>query len=158
MKKNMTFFFIFNKFFLIFSLFLSVPLLAQAKTDTIEGLWKTIDEKTGEPQSLIQIYRKENTFYGKVIASLRKEHKKGDDICHDCVGRFHEKAVIGNNIIWGLHRKKRNLWEDGRILDPLHDRAYRVNMRLAEEGKKLRVRGYIGIPLFGRTQYWVRSA
>lgn len=158
MKKNMKFFFIFSNFLIFVSLFLSFSAQAYAKAPTIEGEWKTIDEKTGEPQSLIRIYRKGNTYFGKVAASLRKNRSKGDDICHDCVGRFHEKTVIGHDIIWGLHKKKHNLWEDGRILDPLHDKSYRVNMRLADHGQKLRVRGYIGIPLFGRTQFWERAA
>jgi len=48
------------------------------------------------------------------------------------------------------------VWEDGKILDPDNGTDYRLRLTPIEGGKKLEVRGYIGTPLLGRTQTWIR--
>jgi uncharacterized protein (DUF2147 family) len=58
-------------------------------------------------------------------------------------------------VISGVHRDG-DVWDGGEILDPDIGKVYRVKLKLADGGKKLLVRGYIGFSLFGRTQTWIR--
>ena len=50
-----------------------------------------------------------------------------------------------------------DLFDGGHILDPNNGKVYRSQMRLGDGGRKLDVRGYIGLPLLGRTQTWLRE-
>jgi uncharacterized protein (DUF2147 family) len=48
-------------------------------------------------------------------------------------------------------------WDGGKILDPVKGQIYNAKLSLADNGRSLKVRGYIGVSLFGRTQIWVRE-
>ena len=48
------------------------------------------------------------------------------------------------------------LWDGGDILDPGNGKVYRVRLRPVDGGKKLEVRGFVGMPMLGRTQTWIR--
>ena len=48
-------------------------------------------------------------------------------------------------------------YSGGEILDPDDGKVYRCSMRLVDGGRKLEVRGFVGIPLLGRTQTWLRA-
>ena len=64
--------------------------------------------------------------------------------------------MIGMTILWDLERDG-DTWTDGSILDPDNGKTYRSTLKLADNGRPLEVRGYIGISLFGRTQRWIRA-
>jgi uncharacterized protein (DUF2147 family) len=49
------------------------------------------------------------------------------------------------------------VFEGGDILDPNNGKVYRVKLKLVDGGSKLDVRGYIGTPILGRTQTWIRA-
>ena len=59
-------------------------------------------------------------------------------------------------ILWGL-TKQGDEYQWGEILDPENGKVYRAKMKLDGEGITLRVRGFIGFSLFGRTQIWIRE-
>ena len=116
------------------------------------GKWKTIDDETAKAKSIIEIYEKSGKIYGKVIEILEAENKK--KVCSNCSGEDKNKPILGMVIIKGLS-KEGNEYTFGKILDPKNGKLYKCFIEL--EGKdKLKVRGYIGISLFGRTQYWYR--
>ncbi len=58
--------------------------------------------------------------------------------------------------LWGL-KKDGDQYGGGEILDPKNGKIYRAKMKLIEGGRKLEVRGYIGLSLFGRSQTWIRQ-
>lgn len=123
-----------------------------AQNQTVIGKWKTIDDETGKPKSIVEIYEKSGKIYGKVIEILDEEHKKS--VCSKCSGGDRNKPILGMIVIKGLS-KKGNHYTSGKILDPQNGKLYQSIVAL--EGKdKLKVRGYIGISLLGRTQYWYR--
>jgi uncharacterized protein (DUF2147 family) len=64
--------------------------------------------------------------------------------------------VIGMTILWGM-TKQGEEYQGGEVLDPENGKIYRANMRLADGGKTLHVRGFIGISLLDRTQVWMRE-
>ena len=137
-----------NKVLLAFALsFIGVLSFAQ-----IEGKWKTIDDETGQAKSIVEIYEKSGKIYGKVVEILRADHKK--DVCSECEGTEKNKPIQGMVIINGL-KKDGNEYNGGTILDPTSGKKYKCYISL-DSADKLKLRGYVGISLMGRTQYWIR--
>ena len=134
----------------ILSLFVSMAFYAQS--NSVIGKWKTIDDETGKPKSIVEIYEKSGKIYGKVVDILDAEKKK--NLCTSCPGEDKNKPVMGLVIIKGLS-KEGNEYNGGKILDPVSGKTYKCFLAL-EGSDKLKVRGYIGLSLFGRTQIWHR--
>lgn len=117
----------------------------------ILGTWKTIDDKTGEPKSHVKIYKKGNKYFGKVVKLLPAATTT---VCVDCPGDKNGKSLIEMDILWDMKDYK-DYWSYGRIVDPADGKVYKCNVSM--DGKdKLKVRGYIGFSLLGRTQIWYR--
>jgi uncharacterized protein (DUF2147 family) len=115
------------------------------------GIWKTIDDKTGEPKSHVEIYKKGNKYFGKVVKLLPAATTT---VCNDCPGDKNGKSLINLDIIWDMEDYK-DYWSYGKIVDPADGKVYKCNISM--DGKdKLKVRGYIGFSLLGRTQIWYR--
>ncbi len=141
-----------KKIILLFAVIFAVNLgLAQ---DEIVGKWKTIDDATGKAKSIVEIYKKGDKYYGKIVQLLTEENKDG--VCRTCEGKYKDKNIIGLNILKDLEYDADDKeWEDGTIMDPKNAKEYSVYLQLVEPDK-LKVRGYIGFSLIGRTQYWYR--
>jgi uncharacterized protein (DUF2147 family) len=116
------------------------------------GKWKTIDDNTGEAKSIIEIYKENDKIYGKVAEILVKRQE--NPTCRNCEGEDKDKPILGLVIIKGLE-KDGDEYNSGKILDPESGKLYKCYIQLEEEDK-LKVRGYIGFSLLGRTQYWER--
>jgi uncharacterized protein (DUF2147 family) len=122
--------------------------------DEIIGKWKTIDDETGKAKSIVEIYKKGDKYYGKIVKLLTKENEDG--VCRTCEGKYKNKNIIGLVILKDLEYDAGDKeWEDGTIMDPKNAKEYSVYLAL-ESPEKLKVRGYIGFSLIGRTQYWYR--
>lgn len=135
-----------------FSLFATAAEISQSPI----GYWKTVDEVTGKPKSIVQIWKtKENVLMGKVIKVFAKETGKPAPICSKCQGENQNQPIVGMVIISGLQAKEKH-WANGEILDPENGKRYSCNLRTLENGKRLHVRGYVGLPLLGRSQTWER--
>ncbi len=118
------------------------------------GNWHTIDDKTKEIKSEIQIVDNGGMLSGKVTKLLRKEAKQ-DAVCDECTDDRKGKPMLGLEIVRGAKKADgKDVWEDGKILDPENGKTYGLRLTPIEGGKKLEVRGSIGP--FGRTQTWVR--
>ncbi len=139
-----------KKLFLIITLFFTTLLLAQ---NPILGKWKTVDDETGKALSVIDIYEKGGKIYGRVHDILEPKNKKR--VCEKCSGDEKDKPILGMILIKGL-TKDGDEYNGGKILDPKTGKLYKCYINL-EEKDKLKVRGYIGIALLGRTQYWYRT-
>jgi len=132
--------------------------LAQAADlSTPVGLWRTIDDRTGQDRSLVRIVDADGTLEGKVEKTLnRQPDDDPDGRCRACTGVRKDQPVVGMTILWGL-KQDGSEWKGGEILDPKNGKTYRCRMKLIEGGKKLEVRGFIGVSLLGRTQTWMRE-
>ena len=127
---------------------------AQAQMTSV-GTWHTIDDKTKEVKSEILVTETAGVISGKVTKLLRKDAKQ-DAVCDECTDERKGKPMIGLEIIRGAKKVEgKDVWEDGKILDPENGKSYTLKMTPIEGGKKLEVRGSIGP--FGRTQTWVRT-
>lgn len=129
--------------------------IAIAAPGTPAGLWKSIDDNSGKPRSLIRI-SEHNGEYSAVIEKGLLATDTGDAVCDKCTDSRKGKRIIGMTIVEGI-KLKGDSYEGGEILDPENGKTYRCKMKLDESGNKLEVRGYIGISLFGRSQIWTRE-
>jgi uncharacterized protein (DUF2147 family) len=128
-------------------------MLGSIHSQSVIGKWKTIDDETGEAKSVVEIYEKSGKIYGKVVEILRADHKK--DLCTSCDGAEKNKPILGMVIINGL-KKDGAEYNGGTILDPTNGKKYKCYITL-DSADKLKLRGYVGISIMGRTQYWTRA-
>ena len=133
----------------------SLAVMAQA---TPVGLWKTIDDETKAEKSLVRITETNGVFTGR-IEKLMAADAKPDAVCEECTGERKGKPIVGMTIISGIKKnaEHEDLWDGGTILDPNNGKTYKLRLKPSEDGKKLEVRGYIGAPMFGRTQTWFKA-
>jgi uncharacterized protein (DUF2147 family) len=122
---------------------------------TPAGLWKTIDDETKVEKSLVRITDSGGVLSGKVEKILSDQ---ADAKCTECSDERKDKPVMGMTILRGIKpdANEKGSWVGGDILDPNNGKIYKVLLKLVEGGKKLDVRGYIGMPMLGRTQTWHR--
>ncbi len=132
-------------------------LSAIADTNTPAGVWRTIDDKTQKERSLVRIVESNGVYEGKVERIInRLPDDDPDHLCRKCEGERKDKPIIGMTILWGL-KKDGDHWSGGEILDPKNGKIYRARMKLVDGGRKLEVRGFIGVSLLGRSQTWLRE-
>ena len=118
------------------------------------GLWRNLDDKTGEAKAEIRIVEAGGVLSGKIDKRIGKDIKP-DDVCVECSDDRKDKPILGLEIIRGAKKAEgKDVWEGGKILDPENGRNYSLRMTPIDAGKKLDVRGSFGP--FGRTQTWVR--
>jgi uncharacterized protein (DUF2147 family) len=130
--------------------------LAHAQA-TPAGVWKTIDDETKKEKSLIRISEAGGVYTGK-LEKLLDPTAKPDAVCDKCTDDRKDKPLIGMTLIKGVKQNETDkaMWDGGEILDPNNGKTYKVRLTPSDGGKTLAVRGYIGAPLLGRTQTWVR--
>ena len=123
-----------------------------AQHEEITGLWKTIDDETNKPKSVVKLYIQDGKLYGDVVKLFRKEGEDPDPICDKCDedDPRYNKKILGMTIITDME-KDGDEWEDGEILDPENGKVY--DCKLWVEDGKLMVRGYVAF--FFRTQTWL---
>jgi uncharacterized protein (DUF2147 family) len=132
------------------------PALVNAAEPSPTGVWKTIDDSSGQPKGLVRIREVNGQYEGKLEKIFPKPGEDPAPRCDKCEGARHNQPVLGMTILWGF-TKQGEEYQGGEALDPENGKIYRARMKLIDGGKKLDVRGFIGIPLFGRSQTWLRE-
>lgn len=118
------------------------------------GLWRTIDDTTGKPSGLVRIVVRDGVLTGFVERDLDPA-ATADDVCVACTDERKGQKIVGLPIIRNL-RPEGERWGGGDILDPDNGKVYAARLRLIDGGRKLEVRGFLGVSLLGRTQVWER--
>jgi uncharacterized protein (DUF2147 family) len=137
--------------------FISSALFAKANTTPI-GYWKQYSDKTQQLESVIKVWQKGDVLYGKVAKAYSDgEGHPPQKYCTRCKGKFYNKKIVGMTILWGFQSKSATQWDNGKILDPHSGKIYSCKLTLSDDGQQLKVRGYIGFSLLGRTQVWHRT-
>jgi uncharacterized protein (DUF2147 family) len=136
----------------------SIALLATAGTLSPAGRWETLDDRSGKPRSIIEIDNINGVLQGKIVETLLiPGTPKPLSVCVRCKGTRKNVPIIGMTVLWGLtQRQSGGSWGGGKILDPRTGEIYSCKIKLSADGKKLSVRGYLGVSMLGRTQTWVR--
>lgn len=127
------------------------PLPGQTQAD-IFGKWKSIDDKSGEAKSIIEIYNQQDKAFGKITQLLQPDPDDPDPLCDKCKDYRKDKRIIGMNIITDMVKDGKE-WIDGEILDPENGKVYRCKLWI--EDNTLKVRGYVGF--IYRTQTWYKA-
>jgi uncharacterized protein (DUF2147 family) len=117
----------------------------------VTGKWITFGDQDGKEKAIIEIYEENGKLAGKVVkllpdAVIRK--------CEKCSGDMKNRPIEGMVILHGLTKTSQG-GTDGKIIDPSSGKTYSCFVEL-EKSDTLKVRGYIGMPTLGRTQYWQR--
>ena len=129
--------------------------VGQVQAQSPLGTWKTIDDVEKRAKSLLEIYEVNGKLHGKVIKTFPGPDDDPNPICDQCSGAKKNKPIIGMEIMWDLE-KDGDEWEGGKIMDPENGKVYDCYIELVNP-TKLKVRGFIGFSLLGRTQYWYRE-
>lgn len=136
----------------LITLLFCITVMTSMQSQSVIGKWKTIDDATGEAKSIVEVFSKSGKIYAKVVDILDPATK--NNLCKQCSGEDKNKPILGLIIIKGLS-KDGSEYNSGEILDPKNGKLYKCALSL-ESKDKLKVRGYIGFSLLGRTQYWHR--
>ena len=140
----------------VFAALMAIALAGTACAQaTPAGLWRTIDDETKQERSLVRISESAGTLVGKIekIADAGKADAK----CDKCEGAKKDQPIVGMTIIEGAKKRGDDaVWDGGSILDPNNGKTYKLRLTPTDGGKKLEVRGYIGMPMLGRSQTWLR--
>ena len=139
---------------LVFMILYALPALS-SDTPSPVGRWKTIDDKTSKPKSIMDIAIKGDTLVATIDSLYREPGDDPDPICDKCSGWRKDKKAKGLTITDAM-TKHGNEWSGGFITDPDNGKTYRCIIRMQDNGKRMEVRGFIGFSLFGRSQYWYR--
>ena len=133
---------------------MSLAALANA-ADPLNGTtWKTIDDKTKQPKAIVKFTEQKN---GTLSASIQSVLTPGEEnACKKCEGPYHNKSLKGLRIVTGLKNVGGTSYENGSILDPQSGKTYKLKGQIADGGKKLELRGFIGVAALGRNQTWIR--
>ena len=134
---------------------LGLTALANAADPINETVWKTIDDKTKQPKAVVKFTEQQN---GTLSATIQSILTPGEEkVCSKCEGPYHNKSLKGLKIVHGLKNNGDNTYESGTILDPQSGKTYKLKGQMIEGGKKLQLRGFIGVAALGRNQTWVRA-
>ena len=130
--------------------------LAQAQPTPL-GLWKTFHEKSGAPRSLVRV-TETNGVVSARVEKLLDPSLKPDVVCSRCKDELFDKPIIGMTVVRGVRQSRSDpsVWDGGEILEPEDGKIYSVRMKPMDGGRRLEVRGYLGMPMLGRTLNWVR--
>ncbi len=124
-----------------------------ASAQSVFGKWKTIDDRTGKPKGIIEIYKEDGLMYGKVLEIL--EEGKEDVRCTKCDGELKDKPVEGMEIITAGEKDEDGEWKGKRLFDPEQAMTFRFKIWLNPDNPdELKVRGYLAF--IYRTQTWLR--
>ena len=123
------------------------------QTAAIEGTWITQDDETGRQKSEVLIYKENGKLYGKITKLLLPEDEGKK--CVNCKGKNKDQPIEGMVIIKDLTLEN-DTWEDGTILDPKSGKVYDCYIGF-QDSNTLKLRGFLGFSLLGRTQIWKRK-
>ena len=133
--------------------------LSFAESDPLIGKWKTIDDRTGYSRADVEIRKKpDGTYEGIIVETRNIPGAEKMEICSNCPGKLKNTPFIGLPFIWGFKQDPKNPREfiQGHVLDPIGGKVYKGKARLNANGKRLTLRGYVGVSVIGRSVTWVK--
>ena len=126
----------------------------------LTGIWRTIDDKRGIVRAHIQIEKQpDGSYTGTLIEDFPAPGEAPLLKCNKCPAPYTDKPIIGLEILKGFKQEadNPNNFSHGKVLDPRHGKIYSGKATLSKDGRKLYLRGYVGISLLGRSQTWLRK-
>lgn len=134
---------------LILGVFLFISITTSAQD--VFGKWKTIDDKTGEAKSIVEIYKRDGQAFGKIVHMI--DPSKRGELCTKCEGDAKNKPILGFELLKNM-KKSGKYYKNGTIFNPEDGKEYKCRLLVTDDPNVLQVRGYIAF--FYATQYWER--
>lgn len=139
---------------------LGVGVFTQVKAASpLVGYWKSVDDRTGEALSLIEIKKlQDGTYGGFIIHRYAVNGVPALTYCTKCPEPYKNKPIVGMQLLSGFIEdpKKPNTFINGKVLEAKSGKIFEGKGQLIADGRRLRLRGYVGISMLGRTQVWVK--
>ncbi len=132
----------------------SSAIQAGMSAPTAAGVWRQVDE-SGKVGALVTISQEGNAFVGRLSRLFLDPRDDPNPICENCPGDKHNQPFLGLAFIEGMKQSGLD-YTGGTVLDPKTGKIYNAKMSLSPDGKRLTLRGYIGLSIFGRSQTWTR--
>ena len=127
---------------------------------TIEGFWHSIDDRTGEKLSIVEIRKgADGRYHGKIAYRYPVPGGVALTHCTKCPPPYTNQPIVGLEFFSGFKEDpdKRNAYVDGKVLEPKSGKIYKGKATVTADGKRMRLRGYVGVSALGRTQVWIRT-
>ncbi|MFO1415817.1 MAG: DUF2147 domain-containing protein [Acinetobacter sp.] len=123
------------------------------------GYWKSIDDRTGEQLSIVEIRKgADGTFRGKILYRYPVPGGVALTHCTKCPPPYTNQPIVGLEFSgFKEDPDKRNAYVDGKVLEPKGGKIYKGKATVTADGKRMRLRGYVGVSALGRTQVWIRT-
>ena len=126
--------------------------------EDIAGTWKNIDDKTGSSKAIIEILQETNgTYTAKIVKVTPRPGYTAKETCVNCPAPYTNKPILGMDVLKGLKPAAGANFTHGKIIDPLSGHIYSMKAKLSPNGKRLTLRGYVGVSALGRSQTWIRN-
>lgn len=139
-----------------FAITLTIAVVGRADNSSPVGLWKTFDDTGKTAKALVRITEQNGALQGKIEKLILPQGVDQNPVCLKCKGEHQGQTMIGMAIVSNLKRDK-DEYRGGTIYDPEVGETYQCIIKLVDSGRKMSVRGYIGIPMLGRSQIWQRE-
>jgi uncharacterized protein (DUF2147 family) len=117
------------------------------------GKWKTIDDETKKEKSIVEVYEQDGKIYGRILQLLQEKDGGKGKLCTKCTGADYNKPTVGLVFLKEM-KADGDAYAGGTIMDPNNGKTYKCKMEVVENGAKMKVRGFIGVSLMGRNQFW----
>ncbi|SDB85751.1 Uncharacterized conserved protein, DUF2147 family [Acinetobacter marinus] len=143
----------------VISSILAVSSLSAFAASPIVGYWKSMDDRTGEPLSIVQIEQEKNgTYSGTIVYRYANQGGHTLTTCAKCPEPYKDKPLVGLKILTGFTElaKKPGYYVNGKVVDAKSGGVYKGKANVSKNGKRLNMRGYVGVSLLGRSNVWVR--
>jgi len=126
--------------------------------EDISGSWKNIDDKTGSSKAILEIRQETNgTYTAKIVKVTPRPGYTAKESCVNCPAPYTDKPILGMDVLKGLKPAAGSNFTQGKIIDPLSGHIYSMKAKLSPNGKRLTLRGYVGVSALGRSQTWIRN-
>ena len=124
--------------------------------DTAAGVWAQVDDKSGRVRSHVRIAEQGGRYHGTILRFFPGAGEPAAPVCDQCPGRLKNHPIVGLRFLIGLVRKGSD-YTGGQLIDPETGQTYQGQVTLGPDGRSLTLRGYVGSPIFGRSQTWRRG-
>jgi len=145
-------------------LFLAVIPVAADDGDAILGLWAT-DPEGGGGEAHVEVTKQAGTYSGKIIWLADPVYGPGDPAgpegqpktdTNNPDSECHDDPVVGLLLLKDFVYKGKGVWHKGTVYDPDNGKTYKCKISFGDNERTLKVRGFIGFSMIGRTTYWTR--
>ena len=126
--------------------------------EDLSGTWRNIDDKTGSSKAILEIRQEANgTYTAKIVKVTPRPGYTPKDTCINCPAPYTNQPILGMDVLKGLKHTGGMNYSGGKIIDPLSGNIYSTKAKLSSNGKRLTMRGYVGVSALGRSQTWIKS-